>query len=289
MQRYTYKLLKYSELEGQYRGGTHGSDEKLEQKVNQELNTLAEQGWVVQNFAVHYTGGRLIYTVLLSCETSPEVAVQAPEELPKATEIKAAAEPELVESKVSESKVSEGQELTLAPIISIPLPVNKLPQQVATISDNRPKRQPNDATTELKALLEQGPTIGERAAELQQNIQGQYGKEYFRRALASFDANLKARSKQENVPAEAIAIRALRHRDEKHEPTFQFALCWLSENGYATRPLATVLAGTIQLSLLDDAPKAPPPVPNGNIPKLRPTPQAIHEQMASRFDLPDRR
>lgn len=245
MQRYSYKLLKFSELEGPYRGVSH-TDNDLEERVNRQLDDQAEQGWRVKTFSVDYVGGRVIYTVLLEREADGTSAM-----LPGV----------INEKSLSDNGIGNGKEDARTRPIPMPMPER---------SDVRPRRV-IDTTAELRPI-QPGPTIGERAAEIRRMIESTKGIEYYRKALDVFDASLRARMEQERTPAEAIALRALKQREKQNEPTFQFALCWLSEHGHSDRPLSTIL-----------------PELGGDV-NNRPNPQQAHlDRMASRFDLPDNR
>ena len=96
MQRFSYKLLKFSELDGPYRGANQANDE-LEVRVNRQLDELAVQNWKVKTFTVHYVGGRIIYTVLLERELEGGA-----NSLPEASEMKRLAE------SAAENVVNEG-------------------------------------------------------------------------------------------------------------------------------------------------------------------------------------
>jgi hypothetical protein len=239
MQRYSYKLLKFSELDGPYRGVSHADDE-VEQRVNRQLDSFAEQGWWVKNFSVDYVGGRVIYTVLLEreAESAGSNQTEAKADLPLAKRVEA---------------------------LSRPVPER---------ADVKPRRVFAE-TAELRPL-DLGPTVGERAAEIRQSIETSKGPEYYRKALDVFDASLRARMEQEKIPAEAIALRAVKQPGKQNEPTFQFALCWLSEHGHSDRPLSTILGGGNSGAAQPEDDKT-----------RQLSPQSMQANMASRFDLPD--
>ncbi len=259
MQRYTYKLLKFSEVDGQYRGANR-SDDELEQRVNQQLNQLATEGWEVHNFSTHYVGGRVIYTVLIKHETEANAPVPAPIE--KFSPAAIVADP--TKPPTNTNGIPPAAEITKRPLL---------------------QRRDFDSTMQLRPV-EEGPTVGERAAEIRRTVEATNGAEYFQKALVAFDSSLKIRVGQEKVPAEAIALRALKYRDKKNEVTFQFALCWLSEHGYANRPLASILSEGSEtghvLAELDDAAKTR--LLNVNPSGSQPS---VQDRMASRFDLPE--
>jgi hypothetical protein len=259
MQRYTYKLLKFSDVDGPYRGTVRTEDE-LELRVNQQIEGYAVAGWKVQNFSVNYVGGKVVYTILLQIEgEAPAAAVEKPQE---------AASPN------GKSAANSSQPETVIPAAS------------PAVSEPRPRRLV-DTTTQLRPPA--GPTLGEKAEEIRRGIEASNGPDYFKRALAAFDASLKTRVAQEKVPAEAIALRALKYRDQKNQVTFNFALCWLAENGLADRSYASLVPAEGEST----AP-AVTPTPEGrkrqtgslSVDRLA-AQQSMIDSMSSRYDLPD--
>ncbi|NWJ96256.1 MAG: hypothetical protein HXX20_10770 [Chloroflexi bacterium] len=246
MQRYSYKLLKFSDIDGPYRGVAR-AEEELEQQVNQQLNLLTVSGWSVQHFSVHYVGGRVVYTFLLRCLVREE---------PTVPPVEATERP----GQQAEDATRRLMDITPSPLVSF-------------------SRRVLDNTTQLH-LPVQGPTVGEEANKIRRTIETSKGSDYFRRALASFDASLKARGEQEKTATQTIALRALKLRDQKNEVTFQFALCWLSENGFSDRLLSSLLSASEPL------------IAETNIAKnvasaTQNVQQVMLDGMSARFDLPE--
>lgn len=271
MSGYNYKLLKFSELGGQYQG----ANGNLEQYVDAQLVLLAQQNWTVHTFSVHYIGGHAVYTFLLHTAIGEVLAVPEPQ-LPvpvknglNGTEAVSVINPPSLASLRSRPTTDMTTDL-------------RMPEEAERKSE-KGLLSYAQAGSILPLAASTGPTVGERVSEIRRNIENSNGIEYYRRALELFDASLKARVKLEKIPAEAIALRALKHRDKKNEQTLQFALCWLSEYGYNDHALSTLLPEAALALTEIEAEAATRPItgPKDNNRK------AIFERMSSRFDLPE--